>query len=466
MNIKQSIIDWTKAHEREYLADLKELIAIDSARADALPGMPYGKNCADVLAKGQEILSKYGFDSLNDDNYVITADLNDKETELGILAHLDIVPTGDGWKKPPLEMREDETKIYGRGTADDKGPALAAFYAMRCLKELGVELNKNCKIILGADEECGSSDIRHYFSHNPVPPKTLSPDADYPVINIEKGGLHADATGKWDKEDVLPRIAYVDAGIKFNMVPATAKAKVLGMTADQMSKYMTVAAEKTRCKFNAITEGDGVILTAEGVNAHASTPYEGNNALTALNEMLALLPIQGKSADVLRGLVKLFPHNDFYGVGAGVAHEDKESGKLTMSFDIFKMDETGCSVTADCRAALCATDATLTDVMRAAFADIGLVMADNRMYAPHYVPEDSELVQELLKTYEEYTGTKGECIAIGGGTYVHHLEGGVSFGAAFPGTNNNMHAPDEYAVKEHLYKTIQMYAQVVYDLCK
>ena len=138
MDIKQSIIAWAEAHEREYLADLKELIAIDSARADALPGMPYGKNCADVLAKAQEILAKHGFASVNHDNYVITADLNEGETELGVLAHLDIVPTGDGWQRPPLDMQEDETKIYGRGTADDKGPALAAFYAMRALKELNV----------------------------------------------------------------------------------------------------------------------------------------------------------------------------------------------------------------------------------------------------------------------------------------------------------------------------------------
>ena len=63
-------------------------------------------------------------------------------------------------------------------------------------------MSKNCRLILGSDEECGSSDIRHYFESNPVPPKTLSPDADYPVINIEKGGLHADAG---DAIDYLPR---------------------------------------------------------------------------------------------------------------------------------------------------------------------------------------------------------------------------------------------------------------------
>lgn len=466
MDIKQSIISWAQAHEREYLEDLKELIAIDSARGEAKPGMPYGEGCAAALAKAQELLAKRGFETVNHDNYVITADLNDGETELGVLAHLDIVPTGDGWKLPPLQMREDEEKIYGRGTADDKGPALAAFYAMRAVRELGIPVSKNCRLILGSDEECGSSDIRHYFESNPVPPKTLSPDADYPVINIEKGGLHADAEASWEPEDVLPRIAWIDAGIKFNVVPARCSAKVLGIGPAELSGYMASAADKTGAKFTAEADGEGTVITAEGVNAHASTPYEGINALTALNALLAALPLKGHGAELVRGLNHIFPHGDFYGAAAGIAQEDEVSGKLTISLDILKMDDHSASVQADCRAALCANDENLTDVMREKYAQIGFTMADNKMYAPHYVPESSPLVQELLRTYEAYTGEKGRCIAIGGGTYVHHLEGGVSFGAAFPGVNNNMHAPDEFAVKQHLLLTIEMYAQIIADLCK
>ena len=116
MDIQQSIISWAKAHEEEFYQDLAALIAIDSAKGEALPGMPYGKGCALVLEKAEEILNKAGFSAVNHDNYVLTSDLNDQETELGILAHLDIVPTGDGWSFPPLEMRQDAEKVYGRGT--------------------------------------------------------------------------------------------------------------------------------------------------------------------------------------------------------------------------------------------------------------------------------------------------------------------------------------------------------------
>ena len=466
MEIKQSIISWAQAHEQEFFDDLSRLVAIDSARGEALPGKPYGQGCADVLACAQEILEERGFDSENHDNYVITADLNDQETELGILAHLDIVPTGDGWSFPPLEMRQDDEKVYGRGTADDKGPALAAFYAMRAVRELGLPLSRNCRLILGADEECGSSDIHHYFASHPVPPKTLSPDADYPVINIEKGGLHADARATWEAEDVLPRIGWIDAGIKVNVVPAKSSALVKGMTVGEVSRYLGSAQEKTGATFTVEDAQDGVIIRSQGVNAHASTPYEGINALTALCTLLAALPLRGHGADLVRGLTHIFPHGDFYGAAAGIAQEDPLSGKLTITLDILKMDETSAVAQADCRAALCATDENLTDVMRKKYASIGFTMDDNKMFPPHHVPEDSPLVRTLLSVYEDYTGKPGHCIAIGGGTYVHSLEGGVSFGAAFEGVNNNMHGPDEFAVKQHLLLTIQMYAQVIYDLCK
>ncbi len=466
MEIKDRIISWAQAHQEEFFEDLKLLVSVDSSKGEATEGKPFGQGCAQALKVAQDILSKAGFASENHENYVVTTDLNDGETVLGVLAHLDIVPTGDGWSFPPLDMRQDEEKVYGRGTADDKGPALAAFYAMRAVRELGLEVKKNCRLILGADEECGSSDIRHYFSTHPVPRYTLSPDADYPVINIEKGGLHADAAAQWEKEDVLPRIARIEAGIKVNVVPATAQALILGMEKAEVERYLSSAREKTGAAFTAEDAPGGVRIACKGENAHASTPEKGVNALTALLTLLAALPLEGKGAGIARGLTHIFPHGDFYGAGAGIAQEDRESGKLTIALTVLKMDEGGVRAQADCRAPLCATDENLTDVMRAKYASIGLAMDDNKMYPPHHVPKDSPLVLTLLSVYEDYTGEKGRCIAIGGGTYVHNLEGGVSFGAAFEGVNNNMHGPDEFAYKRHLLLTIMMYAQVIWELCK
>ena len=95
-----------------------------------------------------EICAGKGFAVQNWDGYVCTADMNDKAPQLDILAHLDVVPVSDGWTvTAPFEPKLVGNKLYGRGTADDKGPAVAALYAMMAVKELGIPLAYNCRLI-------------------------------------------------------------------------------------------------------------------------------------------------------------------------------------------------------------------------------------------------------------------------------------------------------------------------------
>ena len=179
------------SHEEEMLQDAMALISINSEKMQAQPGKPFGEGTARVFEEAQRILAGHGFPVKNYENYVLAADLNDGAPRLDILAHLDVVPAGEGFTvTEPFCPVVKDGRLYGRGSADDKGPAVAALYAMRAVKELGFSVTGNCRLILGADEECGSSDIRYYFEREPHAPMTFSPDADFPVINLEKGGLH------------------------------------------------------------------------------------------------------------------------------------------------------------------------------------------------------------------------------------------------------------------------------------
>ena len=87
------------------------------------------------------------------------------------------------------------------------------------------------------------------------------------------------------------------------------------------------------------------------------------------------------------------------------------------------------------------------------------------MIPVHFVPEDAPVIKTALKVYEEYTGLKGECLAIGGGTYVHDIEGGVAFGVEFHGTDYKIHSADEFAVIDELLLTAKMYTAIIYELC-
>ena len=207
MNMEQ-LDRWLEEKLPALLADLETLVAINSERTEAKEGMPFGEGNAKCAAAGIEVLKRSGMKVTNYDNYVITADLKPQAPQgLDILAHLDVVPAGEGWTvTEPFAMKLHDGRVYGRGTSDDKGPALCALYAMRAIRELGIPLKRNVRLVLGFDEECGSSDLDYYFQKEKSAPYSLSPDADFPMINIEKGGLHSGFHSNVPLAEQLPRV--------------------------------------------------------------------------------------------------------------------------------------------------------------------------------------------------------------------------------------------------------------------
>ena len=188
--LKQLITEYIDEHEEEMLSDLMALIRINSEKAAPESDKPYGVGAYDALMAAKSLCEHYGFTTKVYDNRVVSADMTQYAPQLDILAHMDVVPAGDGWTVcAPYTPVIRDGAIYGRGSSDDKGPAIAALYAMRAVRELGIPLSRNCRLILGSDEETGSSDIEHYYSLENEAPMTFSPDAEFPVINVEKGRL-------------------------------------------------------------------------------------------------------------------------------------------------------------------------------------------------------------------------------------------------------------------------------------
>lgn len=464
---RKEIEEFVEAHRQEMLEDICTLCRINSEKMPYKEGMPYGEGAFTALAEALSMAENYGFSITNYDNYVGTVDLNEKESQLDILAHLDVVPAGEGWKETePFEPVVKGDKLFGRGTADDKGPAVAALYAMRAVKELGIPLKKNVRLILGTDEECGSSDIAHYYAIEKEAPMTFSPDGSYPVVNTEKGGLNGHFTASFAPSDALPKLVSVEAGIKVNVVPGKARATVQGIDVEVMEKAAEEVSGETGIRFEFDVEEDAATITAIGAGAHASKPEEGNNALTGLLVLIQRLPFAPcEQISAIGRLLELIPHGDTSGKALGIAMSDELSGDLTLAFSLLTISDRELDGTFDSRCPVCATKENVLEVAKAKMAEKGFTLLNDSMKPPHHVDEDSEFIRTLLRTYEEYTGRTGECIAIGGGTYVHELKNGVAFGAAMPETDNRMHGADEFAVIEELIVSAKMFAQVIVDLC-
>lgn len=466
--LKEQLKNYMEAHRQEMIDDISALVGIRSDRGEPVEGGPFGAGPKAALLKAMEICSGYGFETKNWDGYVGTADMNDGPSCLDILAHLDVVPVSDGWTvTAPFEPKLVGNKLYGRGTADDKGPAVAALYAMRAVKELGIELKGNCRLILGTDEECGSGDIGHYYDQVPEAPYTFSPDANFPCINIEKGSIKGWYHASYPEMTALPRILSAKGGTKINVVPNKAEAVVEGLSQAEIRAAADEVTKDTGITFSLSGENP-VTISVTGKDGHAAMPEHANNANTGMLALLTALPLADcEGVRKLRAFQKLYPHGDWSGLAAGIAMEDKESGAMTSCLDLFSMDTAGFEGQTDCRCPICATDENVTAVLKAGAEAAGLTLDEScKLAPPHYVPADSPFIRTLLAAYEKYTGEKGEPLAIGGGTYTHHLKNGVAFGCEFPGSEDcHMHGNDEFVNIDELILSAQIFAEVIVNLC-
>lgn len=175
-------------YESEFIEKTMKLIRIPSVykfNGD----YPYGEPIDQALQTMLKIAEEDGFKTKNIEGHAGHIEFGQGEEILGILGHLDVVPAGEGWETDPFSPVIKDGNLYGRGAQDDKGPVMAAYIAMKLLKQQGFQPNKRVRLILGTDEERDWQGIEHYFKHEDMPEFGFSPDASFPVINAEKGLL-------------------------------------------------------------------------------------------------------------------------------------------------------------------------------------------------------------------------------------------------------------------------------------
>lgn len=471
MSLKEQIDRYfdNPARRDELVEAVSRLVGVKSVKGAPAPGAPFGPGPKAALEEALKICGELGFPVRNYDNYVGLADLNEKPTQLHILGHLDVVGEGTGWATDPYTCVERDGVLYGRGVSDDKGPVCAALFAMKAVRDLGLPLSKNVRLILGTDEESGSEDIAYYYAREPYAPQAFTPDADFPVINIEKGHYHPDFGAQWEEETAAPRVTALTGGFRHNVVPPEAQAEVLGLAADQVKPFCGPVEAKSGAVFTVTDMAEGVRIHCAGKNAHAASPEEGINAISALLEVLSALPLADcASTKALRAMAELFPFGDTRGKALGIAQSDPESGELTLNLALMTLTGTGFTAKFDSRVPICATKENCADACEAALAHHGIaVTGDGEMTHVHVVEADSPLVKTLLHCYETFTGERdAKPIAIGGGTYVHDIPGGVAFGCDFPDFDPKMHSANEQASVDNLLLSAKIFALAIAELCK
>ncbi|WP_244094362.1 dipeptidase PepV [Jeotgalibacillus salarius] len=464
-----SWIDEVNKRKDAIINELQQLLAIPSVlnEADTDEHAPLGKEVKRALEYLLHAGEQAGFKSKNVGNIAGHLEMGQGEELLGILCHVDVVPAGKGWSHPPFEGVIQNGKLYGRGAIDDKGPTIAAYYAMKIIQELDLNMNKRVRMIIGTDEESDWRCVDRYFSEEEMPSIGFAPDADFPVIHAEKGIMDADFhLTKYEPDVHAPKIEMhsFHSGERYNMVPDFAKAE---LTVHAEQTYLLQEYEEFLKEYELT--GDFYVksglLTMElhGKSSHAMEPDNGVNAGVMLLRFLNHFELDARSK-AFASFANKYLYNGSRGVALGIAGKDDVSGDLTLNTGLIRFDEShayfGLNIRYPVTYDMDTKRKWLADEMENKHIQIK-VKDDSK---PHHVEGDDPFVQTLLSVYEKQTGEKGELLAIGGGTYARSLEKGVAFGALFPGREDVAHQKDEYIEIEDLLKATAIYAEAIYQL--
>ena len=414
------------AYKEDILKDLANVIAIESVSV-------YGEEKPQqalkyVLQRAEEM----GLTTKNIDNIIGHAEYGNAEKLCGVLTHLDVVPSGEGWTYEPFRLTQANGRLYGRGVADDKGSAIIALYCLKALKDNGIHSQSNrIRVIFGTNEETGMTDVKHYFSQEPLPNIGFTPDSDYGICSCEKGILQFSLTGS-NKNSIL---TFAEGGNAVNAVPDKA--------------VFVVNNEK---------------ITSVGKASHAMEPHKGINAITKGLQEISTTVGSSKLGDVFR-FVERYISNETDGDLMGLKQSDVRSGKLTLNVGIIRADENTATVKIDIRYPVSADFQAILQTIQSKAEEYSLTLTVDNHSVPLDVEENSEIIQLLQSAYQEVTGKAPEIYATGGGTYARSLQNrGVAFGPVFPDDYSNMHKPDESLNEEKFFLHAQICLEAMYKM--
>jgi succinyl-diaminopimelate desuccinylase len=461
-------IDWKAEVEKrkdDFLEDLFTLLRIDSVRDDeaATEEFPVGPGPAEALKAFLEIGKRDGFKTEQFENWAGHIEYGDGDEIMGVLGHVDVVPTGTGWETDPFDPVIKEGRIYARGSSDDKGPTMAAYYALKIIKELDLPVSKKVRVIIGTDEESGWQGMAHYLSVEKEPDFGFSPDAMFPIINGEKGNvsfnLKTGATNGGSN-----KLVQFEAGLRANMVPQDAVAVVESDNPSELEAGFNEFIAGQPVTGELAVEGNQVTIKLVGQAAHGSTPEKGTNAGTYLARFLSDYRFEGDAATFLE-VTSLYLHEDPKGEKLGIAHRDEVMGELSSNPGVFHFDtEKGGQITVNMRYPQGTTEEKIEESITQKVSQYEVEVERLPGKEPHYVPANDPLVETLLDVYHRQTGLEAHEMVIGGGTYGRLMKRGVAFGAMFPDSIDTMHQANEFMAVEDLTRAMAIYAESIYEL--
>ncbi len=440
----------TKPYNEQAIKSLQRLVQSNSVYDESTVSTkyPYGIGVHDSLMIVYKMAKKDGFDVEYIDGRVTEISFGEGEQEIGIFAHADVVPATGSWDYPPFSGTVKDGYMYSRGTSDDKGPLIAAYYALKALKDSDLIKGYKVRMVVGGDEERGSSCMHYYFNTLKKKPVTygFTPDAEFPLIYGEKGITNYIAS----KEIDLHPLLRLSGGKASNSVIDELK---MAIVRDD-SFIETLEAMKLKYTFKNV--GEQSHITIFGKSAHGSMPELGFNAGLAALDALGnhygigfLSNIAECYRDTKGRNFDAYYYSELLGESSyNVGLMEYKEGKLTFVTN-FRHPE----------------NVVIEEHLDLVGHALDMEIQVRSTSKPLVFDPKSDFIQKLLHVYQAETGDLTSMpMAIGGGTYAKECPNTVAFGSAFKGRDGSIHQANEHVLLDDIYAQMHIYAHAIHAL--
>lgn len=467
--INEDIDNWLEENTDALIEDIADLVAIPGIAREQTTGeaanhtaedsgqspgfdAPYGLECRRVLYEGEKLFRRYGFESHCFQNKLISCCHGAGKRSLGIWGHLDVVPATGTWRYDPFTCVQEGDFLIGRGTQDNKGPAVAALYALRYIKERNIPLHQKVTLYLGSCEEAGMTDVEDYLKENKAPDFSFIADCGFPVCYGEKGIMEAELYA----DNILENIRRISGGTVTNSIPDRAKAVV---------------------KCGSSSEED-VIVEASGISGHVAFPDGAINGIGVLAKRLLTMDsseLGNGLAEKERGLCEFLVSicQDGYGTGLGLECHDSLSGRLTASCSVIETEQKSVTLKLNIRYPIQADSGEIIRILENTASRHHFQLKSYHDSPPNYYDPESPEVKCLMEVYREETNLDSPAYVMGGGTYARKIPRAAGFGPGFPADlsplnlkpgEGGCHAVNEAQSLPNLKKAIKIYIKAILKL--
>lgn len=435
----EKIRDLIEKYKPEIEENFSRLVTIPSVKNIDSSPYPFGENINNCLEEALKIGRELGFYTKNVDGYAGVLSLFKEEINkgyMGIFGHLDVVSAGSGWSYPPFKLTKMDKRYYGRGVLDNKGPLLSTIYAVKILKDLGVNFKNNIKIIMGTDEESGMSDMVYFLKKETAPIFGFTPDCKFPVVYGENGIIRLKIFFPREENKNIS-LEKIEGEFSRAYIPDKAILKVI--------------SDKN---FNSIV--------GEGKRAPSNNPYLGENAIiSAMNNIPNSIL---ENIDYKNGIKKILRYfSDVYGEALEINYQKSESERVLLSFYDLKVEENFLVASISIRYPVDCSGEEIIEKIKDKLKE--KIEIEAHMAKVLHNP-NSKIVKDLSKGYFEVTKLDSTPVTTTGGTYARKVPNIVAFGPSFPGEKGIAHNKDEYMDIDSFFKLIEIYALSIYYINK